>query len=194
MAGRREERMATATEKKKLSYEDYARLGEGAPYQLIDGDLVKTPAPNPIHQNIVGALFIALKRAADNAKSGQVFIAPIDVQLTPHDVFQPDLIFIAKDRSAIIGEAKIEGPPDLAIEVLSPGTAYYDMRVKKAAYAKAGVREYWIVDPMASSIEVYVLESGAYRLDQERAENTRALSRLIPEFQVDLAELFAPRS
>src|SRR3990167_6684556 len=129
-------------EKKKFyTYKDYEKLPEGAPYQLIGGELVMTPSPIPYHQEILGNIFYELKRFVEETTRG-------DVYFSETDIYQPDIIFISKDRLNIIGEKKIEGSPDLVIEILSPATAYYDLRIKKDTYEQSGVKEYWIVDPI----------------------------------------------
>jgi len=143
-------------EKKKFyTYKDYEKLPEGAPYQLIGGELVMTPSPIPYHQEILGKIFYELKRFVEENTRGKVYLAPIDVYFSETDIYQPDIIFISKDRLNIIGEKKIEGSPDLVIEILSPATAYYDLRIKKDTYEQSGVKEYWIVDPIQKTIEVF---------------------------------------
>ena len=113
-------------EKKKYTYEDYAKLPEGSPYQLIGGDLIMVPAPTPYHQRISRKIESLLLQHVEKNDLGEVLYSPIDVYFGEEDTFQPDIIFISKERSAIIGETKIEGAPDLIIEILSRSTAYYD--------------------------------------------------------------------
>src|SRR6266542_2906772 len=151
--------MATAAlekeKTKRYTYEDYEKLPEGAPYQLIGGELVMTPSPVPYHQSVSRKIEFELIKFVEEKKLGEVFDAPIDVYLSETETYQPDIIFISKDRLRIIGEKKIEAAPDLVIEILSPSTAYYDLKHKRRIYESSGVREYWIVDPMEKSVEVY---------------------------------------
>ena len=149
---------------KTCTYKDYEKLPEGAPYQLIGGELVMTPSPVPYHQDILGKIFYELKKFVEEKRRGKVYPAPIDVYFSETDIYQPDIIFIEKKRLNIIGEKKIEGPPDLIIEILSPSTAYYDLRAKKDVYEQSGVKEYWIVDPMQKTIEVFVNKKGKFEL------------------------------
>ena len=135
-----------AVEKKGYTYEDYAQLPEGAPYQLIDGELVMSPSPTPTHQRILFSLSVALHLFVKEHDLGQVLIAPMDVYLSETDTPQPDILFIAKARLEIIGEKYVDGAPDLVMEILSPSTAYYDLKKKKRLYEASGVKEYWIVD------------------------------------------------
>ncbi len=177
-----------------LTYEDYAQLPEGAPYQLIDGALVMSPAPTPYHQRISIRLGAALLRFVEEHELGEVLASPIDVYLAEDQTFQPDVLYLSRERLGRIGEKRIEGAPDLVVEILSPSTAYYDLRAKKRVYAAAGVREYWIVDPMEKSVEVYenIYENSGGRFDQiARTEGAGTIaSKLLGGFAVDLAEVF----
>src|SRR3989338_8169235 len=112
--------------KKPYTYADYEKLPEGAPYQLIGGELIMTPSPVPYHQIISRNIGFELLKVNEQKKLGEVIFAPMDVYLSETETYQPDIIFISKDRLNIIGEKKIEAAPDLVIEILSPGTAYYD--------------------------------------------------------------------
>ncbi|MFZ3091562.1 MAG: Uma2 family endonuclease [Nitrospirota bacterium] len=148
--------------KKTYTFEDYERLPEGAPYQLIGGELIMTPSPIPYHQKILGKIFFEMNKFVEEKNLGEVYLAPIDVYFSETDVYQPDIIFISKERLNIIGEKKIEGSPDLIVEILSPATAYYDLRIKKEMYERGSVKEYWIVDPMQKIIEVFVNKNGKF--------------------------------
>jgi Uma2 family endonuclease len=99
-------------------------------------------------------------------------------------------MFISNERLDIIKEKNIKGAPDLVMEVLSPGTAYYDLRHKKEVYAEHGVREYWIVDPMERSIEVYANRDGGFEQIAFAKQTERVGSRLFSELSVSLPEVF----
>ena len=172
------------------TYEDYSALGEGAPYQLIEGELVMSPAPVPYHQRISRRIEMKLNQLVEEQNLGEVFDAPIDVYLSETNTFQPDIIFISKERLEIIGEKKIEGAPDLAVEILSPGTAYYDLKQKKRLYESAGVREYWIVDPLEKSIEVFELQNGIFVSVQEAIGSGEIRSRILPGFAINIEDIF----
>lgn len=178
------------TAKKLYTYKDYARLPEGAPYQLIEGALVMTPAPTPYHQRISRDLEIRLYLFVSERGLGEVLYAPIDVYLSDTETYQPDILFIAEERLNIIGEQKIEGPPDLVMEILSPSTGYYDLRKKAKTYARCGVREYWIVDPEEKSIEIYLNENGTFTVIQRAEEKGKVQSHLLEGFEVDVQEVF----
>jgi Uma2 family endonuclease len=176
----------------KYTYADYALLPEGAPYQLIGGELVLTPAPATFHQIVSVRLEHMLLNFVTERGLGLVLHAPVDVYLEERETYQPDIIFIARNRLDIVEKARINGAPDLVIEILSPSTAYYDMKKKARVYARHGVREYWLVDPEEQSIEVYRGHEGRFVLDQ-RVEGTGTVrSAVLEGLEVDAAGLFAP--
>ena len=178
--------------KKTYTCEDYEKLPEGAPYQLIEGDLIMTPSPMPYHQELSRELGFRLLTFVKENDAGHVYYAPLDVCFSETDVYQPDIIFIQKERHEIIGKTKIEGTPDMVIEILSPSTAYYDLRKKFRTYEKSGVQEYWIVDPELKRIEVYENENHRYRIFSEAEEEGKVSSAILRGFEVELADIFGP--
>ena len=148
-----------------------------------------SPSPTPFHQLVSMRLCKELLGLVDRGL-GVVLQAPIDVFLSETETYQPDLIFIAASRRSIIGEQKIEGAPDLVIEILSPGTAYYDLRHKKHVYEQAGVKEYWIVDPMEHSIEIYESRDGAFVQVTNAVGDETARSGLFESLVVELKTIF----
>lgn len=184
---------AVAAPKVVYTYEDYRKLPEGAPYQLIGGKLVMTPAPSPYHQIVAANLGFLLMEHCRKNNLGLVLFAPVDVYLEETEAYQPDIIFIARERGDIIQREKISGAPDLVVEILSLYSAYYDLRKKFRAYEKHGVKEYWIVDPEEESIEVFVLREGRFHLDQKKEKEGRVHSRTVDGFSVGVEEVFAGR-
>lgn len=151
--------------KKELyTYEDYLKLPEGAPYQLIGGKLVMSLSPSVRHQLTLVRLMMKLSGFVAERDLGLVLCAPVDVYFGERDVYQPDIIFVSAERMDIVEEDLINGPPDLVVEILSPSTAYYDLRSKFKVYERSGVKEYWIVDPEERGIEVYLNEGGKFKL------------------------------
>lgn len=138
-----------------FTYEDYKLLPEGGRYEIVEGELLVTPAPSARHQGILVRLILRLASFVESGNLGKVLPAPTDVVLANESVVQPDLLFVARERQVIIDPAgAVHGAPDLVVEVLSPSSASRDQVVKRKLYARYGVREYWIVDPVANSIEV----------------------------------------
>ncbi|GIX41352.1 MAG: hypothetical protein KatS3mg129_1085 [Leptospiraceae bacterium] len=117
--------------KQKKTYEDYKSLPEGTLAQLIDGEIIMSPAPNTQHQKIIKKLVIEIHEQLEKKDEGTLFFSPIEVYFNKTEVYQPDIIFISKENASIIKEQMIEGAPDLVIEVLSPNNAYYDLKYKK---------------------------------------------------------------
>lgn len=174
----------------KKTYADYAALPEGAPYQLIDGELIMSPSPTPYHQLILKRLIKAFDDYVEQHDLGEVIPSPIDVFLSETTTLQPDILFIARERLPIIGKQRVEAAPDLVVEILSPATAYYDLKGKKRLYEAHGVQEYWIVDPEGQEIEVFVLREGRFeRIAQARDEGSVA-SQLLEGFSVALDSVF----
>jgi len=147
--------------KGKLDYDDLAHTpNDGLMYELADGELHVTPSPNPRHQWISKTLQRQLEAYFEGRGIARVYDAPIDVVLTKHDVFIPDLV-VVMDRS-MVTERAVEGPPTLVIEVLSPGTAQYDRTTKSRRYAALGIQHFWIVDIDNQVVEIYRRSDGRY--------------------------------
>ena len=171
----------------KLTYEDYAELpDDGRRYEILDGELEVSPAPSTRHQGVSGNLFGVLHGHVRERGLGRVYTAPIDVILAPTTVVQPDLVFVAAGREAIVTLRAIEGPPDLVVEILSPWSTQRDRVAKAALYARYGVRQYWVVDPDGHILEVYELEGAAYRLVGTHEGAARVRSVLLPDLEIDL--------
>jgi Uma2 family endonuclease len=175
----------------KWTYEDYRRLpDDGWIYEVIEGELYISSTPTPIHQENKGNLFVAFRGYGKKYDAGKVYGAPIDVLLpglaTP---VQPDVLFIVKSRLDIVKEDRIEGAPDVIGEILSPWNWNVDRREKFRTYAKAGVREYWIVDPRVRTIELYVLRQGTYELIGKYGVGETVRSEVLPGFEVEVEEV-----
>ncbi len=148
-----------------LTYTDYEALpADGRRYELHEGELSVTPAPSPRHQEIVGNLYRALYRQIEGTGAGKLFLSPVDCILSETTVVQPDLVYLDGTRRSAVSDRGIEGPPTLAVEVLSPGTTLIDRSAKKQIYARHGIPFYWIVDPEARAVEAYVLSDEGYQL------------------------------
>jgi Uma2 family endonuclease len=179
-----------ATTVKKLTYAEYEKIpADGFRHEIIEGEEFMTPAPNPDHQTV---LFKIARRLGDHAeaqKLGRVFVAPTDVVLSKHDIVEPDVFFIAHKRLSIIGPNNIQGAPDLVIEILSPSTAANDRGPKLALYDRAGVREYWIVDSVAKTVELR--EFSSPRRTRAYKEGQSFDSAFFPGLTVRLEDLFS---
>ena len=171
------------------TYERYYALDDEQRYEVINGELLMVPGPGTFHQSIVGALFIRLTRHAEESGAGTVFVSPLDVVLDDINVVQPDVLFIRNDHLEIIDPRAIRGVPDLVVEILSPGTRRRDRMVKAQLYARAGVPEYWIVDPPARCIEVFSLGETGYALHSSATGGGVASSKALDGFEVVVNEV-----
>jgi Uma2 family endonuclease len=160
------------------------------PVELWDGELVMSPAPSFKHQEIVDRFHDVLKAWVRKHRLGKTAIAPLDMVLTPTRATQPDVVFISNERLGIIQE-QLRGAADLVAEVISPESRRRDRIDKRDLYEQHGVREYWLIDPEAGTVEVLHLESGAYKLAGRWRPGELAPSRLLKGFEVPVDSLFA---
>ena len=150
------------------TYADYCAWPDDVRYELIDGvAYLMAPAPTLDHQDVAGEIYFQLRQALADQPC-RVFIAPVDVRLPKADeadaridtVVQPDVLVVCDP--AKLDRRGVRGAPDLVVEVLSPGTASHDHRLKRRAYERAGVREYWLVHPIDRMITIYRLEEDGF--------------------------------
>ena len=181
------------------TYNDYAALtAEGQHYEIVDGVLYMTPSPSWSHQEIVGRLFRYLSTYVESANLGGVFVAPIDVELSPDRVFQPDVVVLLKTSREKLKGRHIVGAPDMIVEVVSPGSATTDRYDKYRAYAQAGIPEYWIVEPGTQTVEVLTLpEAGMGNGEEVRYHSSGVFqgkailpSLVLPGFEVPVEQFF----
>ena len=173
-----------------FTYADYCKWDGSERWELIDGIPYAMAAPRPVHQEVVGNLFLKFREHLDGKKC-KVFVSATDVRLNHNKaddtVVQPD-IFVVRNPD-IIGESAINGVPDLVIEVLSPSTAKYDKTTKLNAYRKVGVGELWYVDPDIQLIEVLTLVNGEYTV-QAYAAGCKLAVGTLPGLEIDLESIF----
>ena len=177
----------------KLTIEDYEALpDDGMRHEIIDGEHYVTASARLRHQAISRNLTILIGSFVRDRELGRLFPAPTDVYLSRFDALVPDLIFVSTVGNAVLTDKNIQGPPDLVIEILSPGTRKRDERLKRDRYAHFGVREYWIVDPELETIKILELGATGYgpprELALERAE--RVSSSVLPGLDLPLDPIF----
>lgn len=173
-----------------LTVEDYRATPEGSRYQLIEGDLIRAPAPNMFHQSISGRIYRLLADFVERRSFGQVYFAPCDVYLSEHDVVQPDVLFVASANLGILREDGVHGAPDLVIEVLSPATAQLDKKSKRRIYARAGVKEMWLVDPLLLQVQLYDFARDPAKPVRLVEEDETFTTPLLPGLNVVVADIF----
>jgi Uma2 family endonuclease len=173
------------------TYEDLFSLPEdGRRYEIIEGELYEMPSPNLDHASVIANL-IAMLIPLVTRLGGRWFTAPVDVFLEGANPVQPDIVVILPGWSGRLPQRGIEGAPDLVIEVLSPSNRGHDVLTKRALYARAGVREYWIVDPEARAIEILALDRDALHRVAIAAGDDTTASPLLGSFPITAAEIFA---
>jgi len=168
---------------------DYFRLPESNRIiELSEGRLIISPSPTNQHQEILFKLALLVGNHVFSNNLGKVLMSPMDVRLRKGIIRQPDIIFMSNEHLDRITN-KRWGIPDLAIEVTSPGTKKEDRKDKYAEYEKAGIKEYWIVDPFKQSVEIYTLEHGIYSLFGKWGTGDIAKSKLLDGFEVSIDEI-----
>lgn len=174
-----------------VTAEDYRLMPETGPrYQLIEGELFMSPAPNRFHQDISKNIEFMLMKYLEKNPIGKLYDAPFDVYLTQHNVFQPDKLFVAHDRYFILTDTGAEGAPNLVVEILSPSTGHLDKQAKRKVYAAAGVDELWLVDPQTKSVEIYYLRQDPEHPAAVYQENDFFESPCFPGLTIGVAEVF----
>ncbi|MBC8043817.1 MAG: Uma2 family endonuclease [Rhizobacter sp.] len=178
---------------KPVTYDDYrkSRADDNFLYELLGGELVRKSAPTLEHQFISRNLFRKMDAFAAAGKLGEVLYAPVDVFIDEHNTPQPEILFVAAKNLAFITPDGVFGPPDLVVEIISPGSIVRDRVDKMRRYQKFGIAEYWMIDPQNKSVEVYQNTAEGYNIFSFAAESGKVNSRVLETFAVDLAEFFA---
>ncbi|MFO8059601.1 MAG: Uma2 family endonuclease [Bacillota bacterium] len=176
------------------TYEDYLQLAEepGYRFEILEGHLVREPAPSLQHQRVSRRLGRKLMDFfASFDPEGEFFFAPVDVTLTPDNVVQPDLLFVSGARREIMREECIDGPCDLVVEIMSPSNRRKDRLQKMTIYRRAGIPHYWLADPEDSTLEAYTLRDGDYALVVAAGPGDSFTHPEFPGLSLDLDEIFS---
>ena len=183
-------RIRRAKEPKLWTYDELAaKFPESTqPMELWNGELIMPPAPDEYHQESVLDFAVALRDWVRDGNLGKVYTAPFDMVLAPRQVTQPDVLFVAKDRLDIVRK-RVRGPADLVVEVISDFSHERDRIKKRDLYEQHGVKEYWILDQDAGTIEVFFLVSGQYRLIGRWRHGEAARSKLLHGFEVKVSDV-----
>lgn len=158
----------------RLTAAEFAQLPEtNLPVELIEGEVIMSPAPTSEHQIVAGELYSLLREIV---AGGRVFFAPLDVYLNENNAVQPDVFWVAPESRCVEREGRYHGPPDLVVEVVLPSSLRHDRSVKFLLYEKHGVAEYWIADPVAGKLEVWSLKDVEYTLVGAYGDGTQFTS------------------
>ena len=176
-----------------FTYADYLDWEGPERYELIHGEAYMMSSPTVAHQAILGELLTQFNTWL-KGKPCRAFSAPLDVRLFPEEdnsddtVVQPDLLVVC-DRKKL-AKGSVNGPPDLAVEIISPSTSKKELFIKFKAYLEAGIREYWMIDPEEKFAQVHIYENGHY-ISSGYKEDAVINSAVLNGFSVDLKTLWA---
>jgi Uma2 family endonuclease len=136
-------------------------------YELVDGTLIMSPSPRPLHQRVVTRVLAALTDVCP--ADCEALPAPVDVWLTEDTVLIPDVLVGRREKFT---ERALIGAPELVVEVVSQSSEHIDRFLKPARLAKAGCRYYWVIDPRVPSIACYALRGESYVVIAEASGST----------------------
>ena len=163
---------------------------DGKRYEVIDGALYMSTAPDLDHQRPCLALGALIWQFVRQHNLGEIFTSPVGLILDEENGLQPDLVYVSKARAAILTRRGIRGTPDLVVEVLSPSTEAQDRGIKMRRFAAAGVPHYWIIAPETRSLEAYRL--GEHDYEHTGTYGPRDIFRpdLFPGLEIPMADLW----
>ena len=149
--------MRTESAGVKLTYDDFVLFpDDGKRHELIDGEHYVTPSPNIRHQVILGNVHLLIASWLETHPIGRVFLSPLDVVFSDFDVVEPDLLYVSSKRAPdILTTLNVRGTPELVVEIGSKSTRKRDETIKLRLYERAGVSDYWLIDPQTDVIRVY---------------------------------------
>ena len=180
----------------KITFEDFLKMPDEPGYciEILDGVVIKDPTPGPRHQIVSYRLQrILTDYFAIVDPEGVVFAAPLGVTLSAVDVFQPDLLFVSGRQREIVEEKRINGSPELVVEIHSPSSYSRDRVLKMEAYRKAGIPHYWMVDAYKYTLEAYTLINGCYTRAVAGYDNSHLTHPNFPGLEVDLSSIWYKR-
>ncbi len=182
---------------KTYTLADYLTWDEGDHIELIAGEPVMLATPLRVHQEIVGELFGYLRDYLKGKKC-KVYVAPFAVRVFERDNDLPEQVdtVVEPDISVVCDPAKLDrigckGAPDLIMEILSPSTRRHDKARKLNLYQRAGVKEYWIVDPDNKDVQVFLLKDGNYIIQAFGEPGDTLPVNVLPGCTIDLAAVFS---
>ncbi len=174
----------------QMTYDIYAAMpDDGQRYEIVEGAMeMMSPSPSTAHQEISGELEYLLKQSCKS--DYLIYDAPLDVILSQTNVLQPDILMIHRSRLHIVTARGIEGPPDLVVEVISPGSRKRDKVDKMKIYARYHVPEYWIADSDTRTLEQYQLVGELYELNNLFEGDDRVTSDKLPCVSFVISDIF----
>jgi Uma2 family endonuclease len=183
--------MATTESRHLLSYDDYCQLpDDGNRYELIEGVLQVAPSPSGEHQYITLNLGAVFRDHVRRFRLGRVYPAPFDLRFAPRTTVQPDLLFVTTDRLELVDPGIISAPPDLVVEVSSPGTRHYDEHGKQEIYRRYRVPYYWRLYPARREVAALALVNDQYQVVTTACGAQPLQAPPFPELTINLGEIW----
>ena len=188
------DRVNPSTPGVKLTYDDFVLFpDDGKRHELIDGEHYVTPSPNTAHQTVSGNLHLLIASWLETHPIGRIWYAPYDVVFSQFDVVEPDLLYMSNERAAeVLTPQHVRGTPEIMVEIASPGTRKRDETIKRRLYDRAGVSEYWIVDPEVDVIRIYRRGDNAFgrAIELSREAGDVLTTPLLAGLDMPLARIF----
>ena len=188
--------MALPAEELRYTFADALTWGEDERIEIIDGEAYMMAPPLRVHQSVLSALFLQIGSYL-RGKQCKVYPAPFAVRLFEEDGDRPEDVetMVEPDITVVCDPDKLDkygckGAPDMVVEILSPSTRRHDLVVKYRLYQRAGVREYWIVDPDGKTVQVFKLEDGFYGAPDVYTTAGAVPVGLWEDFSIDLSQVF----
>lgn len=173
----------------KVTFDGYRSWPEvdGQRWEVIDGHPFAMAGASVAHQELCSNFHFALRQHFAG-KPCKVFLAPLDLRLSEHDVVQPDIMVVCDPSQ--LKRTHVDGPPSLVVEVVSPTSLRHDRVRKFRLYATAGVKEYWLLYPDPPMAEVHLLDGVGYRTHGVYTEKDQLVSATFADLVLDLSSLF----
>lgn len=184
-----DQRQIPAVLEENISFDDFVKRYEGQRVEWHAGKVVEKMTNNENHQIILGFLYNLLSYFLAIKPIGRVYLAGLPMFISDDKpAREPDLMVILQDKFDRVKPTRLEGAADIAVEIVSPGSDMIDRGVKFKEYETAGVREYWLIDPIRKAVDIYVLNND--KLYQRIRNNTHITSQVLPEFHLEIAVLW----
>jgi Uma2 family endonuclease len=186
---------ATPRRKVRMSYEEYLALPDEGIVEWVEGEVIFHVPPTPFHQSINYFLSALIGLFAEQLNLGQILIAPVEVKLWPGGPSrEPDILFVGHDKLSQIDDKRFNGAPDLVVEIVSPGSVTIDRVDKFREYERAGVGEYWIIDPrrQKQQADFYVRDEQGQFAPIDISDEGLYASTILPGFRLQIAWLWRP--
>ena len=178
----------------KLTYDDFVLFpDDGKRHEIIDGEHYVTPSPRIRHQIILGNLHLLIASWLEAHPIGRALLSPLDVVMSNVDIVVPDFLYLSHERAGtVLNEKNARGVPELIVEIASPSTRRRDDGIKRRLYERAGVTEYWIIDPEVDRVRVHRRDGDTFAraIELSREHGDVLTTPLLPGLEMPLARIF----